>query len=205
MATSLSQACTPATFNPSLFGADILGIQATVKSASCTTLENTDGIHPAFCNVAVLYTHPGQHDYITIEEWLPLDNWNGRFLAVGGGGWSPGRGAVGLPGLMAGLDAGFVTVTTDAGLADNSTLAAPWALLSPGNVDLFALQNLMGLSLNDEVCQSIRLLSGYSFLWHHLLTYHSRLSLANYSLRASTAEHLAFHIGMAARRGVDKA
>lgn len=153
MATSLSQACTPATFNPSLFGADILAIQATVVRGlgSNITLENLDGIHPAFCNVTVSYTHPGQHDYITIEEWLPLDDWNGRFLAVGGGGWSPGRGTVGLPAMMTGLDAGFVTVATDAGLADNSPLAAPWALLSPGNVNLFALQNLMEVSLNDEV------------------------------------------------------
>lgn len=150
------------------------------------------------------YTHPGKHEYITIEEWLPLDGWNGRFLAVGGGGWSPGRGTVGLPGMMNSLDAGFVTVTTDARLADNSPLAAPWALLSPGNGDLFALQNLMEVSLNDEVCKRTQSRSAYSFFWHHLVEI-SRLLLANHSSRASTAEDLTFHIGTAARREVDKA
>lgn len=52
---------------------------------------------------------------------------------------------------MAGVIAdGYATITTDAGLG-NALDATPWALLSPGNVNLYALQNLASVSLEDEV------------------------------------------------------
>lgn len=143
------EACSPGTFNPpSLFGAEILAIDANVVS---------DYVHPAlpdttlqaFCNVTVTYTHPGQNDKIGVEVWLPIDSYNGRLKAVGGGGWSPGRSAVAWPLMADAILEEFATVTTDAGLV-NDGQHIPWALLSPGNVDLFSLQNFASVSLNDE-------------------------------------------------------
>jgi hypothetical protein len=47
------------------------------------------------------------------------------------------------------LGEGYVASTTDAGLG-LSYVPDPWALNSPGNVDMYALQNLAAVSLNDQ-------------------------------------------------------
>src|SRR5881275_1307883 len=41
---------------------------------------------PAFCRVAATLT-PSKDSDIKIEVWLPSDGWNGKFQAVGNGGW----------------------------------------------------------------------------------------------------------------------
>jgi hypothetical protein len=151
MGDSLITACSPETFSPSVFGAEILAVDANVVSG-LTAPENPDAVVQDFCNVTVSYTHPGQNDHVIVEAWLPIEDYNQRFKAVGGGGWSPGR-TPGMIMLMAeALNEGYATITTDAGLVGNDGPVAPWALLSPGNVDLFSLQNLASVSLNDEVC-----------------------------------------------------
>lgn len=45
---------------------------------------------------------------------------------------------------------GYATLTTDAGLG-GAPDPIPWALLSPGNVNLYLLQNLASVSLEDGV------------------------------------------------------
>lgn len=44
---------------------------------------------PARCNVRAALT-PSSDSQIEIELWLPVENWNGKFEAVGNGGWSGG-------------------------------------------------------------------------------------------------------------------
>ena len=158
--TSLITSCVPSTFSPSLFGASILSLSASpVVNASAyvpgeyrftqPTVNLTDA---TYCNVTVTYTHPGQNDSIIVEAWLPIESppWNGRLQAVGGAGWQAGRiSPVTYIAMQGAIADGYATITTDAGLG-NTAEASPWALLSPGNVDLYALQNLASVSLKDE-------------------------------------------------------
>ncbi|SCO92607.1 related to feruloyl esterase B precursor [Fusarium oxysporum] len=154
---SLAEACTATSFNPSLFGADILGLEANlVTNYSSSVAEAYRYVAPAtelrnatFCNVTVTYTHPGQNDTINVEAWLPVDDWNGRFQAVGGGGWVAGRFFLSYEAMKGALAEGFATITTDAGLGDAQD-STPWALASPGNVNLYNLQNLASVSVEDE-------------------------------------------------------
>jgi hypothetical protein len=149
--------CTAATFGtPTLYGGEILSVLASlVSNYSRNVPEAYNFNHPgidvrnaSFCNVTVTYTHPGQNDNINVEAWLPIDNWNGRFQAIGGGGWVAGRFILTDFGMSGAIGEGYATITTDAGLGIAMD-PSPWALLSPGNLDLYALQNLGSVSLND--------------------------------------------------------
>jgi hypothetical protein len=42
---------------------------------------------PAFCRVAATI-RPSSDSDIKVEVWLPLAGWNGKFQAVGNGGWA---------------------------------------------------------------------------------------------------------------------
>ncbi|KAH7407995.1 Tannase/feruloyl esterase [Cadophora sp. MPI-SDFR-AT-0126] len=97
-----------------------------------------------FCNVSITYTHPGQQDTIKTQIWLP-DVWNERFLGNGGGGWTGGYFD---PSLAWAISEGYSAGSTDGGHS-SSTPASEWGLLSPGNVNLYNLQNLASVSLND--------------------------------------------------------
>lgn len=121
---------------PSVYGASILSV-----SAFESTLESTS---VGFCNVTFTYTHPGQNDLIQV--WLGLPNvWNGRFQGVGGGGWVTGVPSQMVPAILR----GYAAVSTDGGHDAFSQTADSWALVSPGNVNLYALQNFASVTLND--------------------------------------------------------
>ena len=66
---------------------------------------------PAFCRVAATLT-PTKESDITIEVWLPQSGWNGKFQAVGNGGWN---GNIDTNALAAGLRRGYATASTDTG------------------------------------------------------------------------------------------
>jgi len=66
---------------------------------------------PPFCRVEITLT-PTKDSEIQTEVWLPEGNWNGKYLAVGNGGWG---GSIDY-GLMAvGLRRGYATSGTDDG------------------------------------------------------------------------------------------
>src|SRR5919106_430542 len=66
---------------------------------------------PAFCRVAATLTPTPESD-IKIEVWLPASGWNGKFQAVGNGGWN---GNIDTNALAAGLRRGYATASTDTG------------------------------------------------------------------------------------------
>src|SRR5438552_7646160 len=66
---------------------------------------------PAFCRVAATLK-PSTDSDIKIEVWLPASNWNGKFEAVGNGGWN---GNIDQNALATGLRRGYATASTDTG------------------------------------------------------------------------------------------
>ena len=155
----MALACVPATFgNITWFGAEVKSVEAilvtnysiSVPSSVRFTQPAVEVDNASFCNVTVSYTHPGQNDTVIVETWLPSEGWNGRLQAVGGGGMVAGRWDDFYHAMAGAIADGYATVTTDAGLG-NALDATSWALLSPGNVNLYALQNLASVSLEDEV------------------------------------------------------
>ena len=65
----------------------------------------------AFCRVAATLTPTSDSD-IKAEVWLPASNWNGKYQAVGSGGWA---GAISYPAMAAAVTAGYATASTDTG------------------------------------------------------------------------------------------
>ena len=68
---------------------------------------------PEFCRVAATLT-PSSDSDIKVEVWLPTANWNGKFQAVGNGGWA---GVISYPAMADAIRAGYATASTDTGHA----------------------------------------------------------------------------------------
>jgi feruloyl esterase len=83
----------------------------------------------AFCRVKVEAT-PTTDSNIQIEVWLPVANWNGRFQALGNGGFA---GEIDFGGLARALDSNSAAAGTDTGhFADG--IDAGWALHHPEKI-----------------------------------------------------------------------
>ena len=68
---------------------------------------------PSFCRIAATL-RPSNDSDIKIEVWLPLAGWNGKFQAVGNGGWA---GTISYPAMSRALEHGYATSSTDTGHA----------------------------------------------------------------------------------------
>jgi feruloyl esterase len=66
---------------------------------------------PAHCRVAATIK-PTPDSHIDIEVWMPAANWNGKFQAVGNGGWA---GVISYSAMAAALQNGYATASTDTG------------------------------------------------------------------------------------------
>jgi feruloyl esterase len=66
---------------------------------------------PAFCRVAATLKPTSDSD-IKVEVWLPVSNWNGKYQAVGNGGWA---GSILYAALGEALKRGYATSSTDTG------------------------------------------------------------------------------------------
>ena len=56
-----------------------------------------------FCQVSVTLTHSGTGDAVNNRIWLPLKEWNGRFLGVGGEGYAAGVWSLLSPAVQRGI------------------------------------------------------------------------------------------------------
>ncbi len=66
---------------------------------------------PAFCRIAATLRPTSDSD-IRIEVWLPASGWNGKFQAVGNGGWA---GTISYREMAEALRLGYATASTDTG------------------------------------------------------------------------------------------
>jgi feruloyl esterase len=82
---------------------------------------------PAFCRVTATLT-PSSDSDIKTEIWLPAANWNGKFQAVGNGGWA---GTIPYTAIAAALASGYAAAGTDTGHTGNN---ADFALGHPEKV-----------------------------------------------------------------------
>ena len=64
---------------------------------------------PAFCRAAAGLT-PSSDSDIKVEVWLPASGWNGKYQAVGNGGWA---GTIGYAAMARALARGYATSGTD--------------------------------------------------------------------------------------------
>ena len=88
-------------------GAAAAGGRAGGRGAPANPFSNT----PAFCRVTATLTPSADSD-IKAEVWLPASGWNGKYEAVGGGGWA---GVISYPAMAAAVTAGYATASTDTG------------------------------------------------------------------------------------------
>lgn len=89
---------------------------------------------PEHCRVTAVLT-PSSDSHIEMELWLPTTTWNGKFQAVGNGGWA---GNINTRGMIPALTAGFATASTDTGHRGGGGDTAEFALGHPERVTDFA-------------------------------------------------------------------
>lgn len=97
---------------------------------------------PAFCRVAATLT-PSSDSDIRIEVWLPLEGWNGKYRAVGNGGWA---GSLSYEGMSDALRSGYATSSTDTGHTGNGGDAS-FALGHPEKLIDFAYRSVHEMAL----------------------------------------------------------
>src|SRR5262245_62157161 len=94
---------------------------------------------PAHCRVAAVL-QPSSDSHIEMELWMPSENWNGKFLAVGNGGWA---GNIETGAMAAGLTRGYATASNDTGHKGGSAF---FALGHPEKIVEFGYRALHGIA-----------------------------------------------------------
>ena len=96
---------------------------------------------PAHCRVAATLT-PVPGSRIMIEILMPAENWNGKFQAVGNGGWA---GTISRGAMAEAVKAGYATASTDTGHQGGQ--GAEFALGQPERVTDFAYRSVHEMTL----------------------------------------------------------
>jgi feruloyl esterase len=105
-------------------------------------VEPASGSAPAACRVTATVTHPPAGDAVKVYLGLPLQNWNGRFQGVGGGGFSGGN----PNGVRAPMLAGYAGGSTDTGHEGGS---GSFALDATGRLDWMRIRDNAYLGIHD--------------------------------------------------------
>src|SRR5215510_5829618 len=104
---------------------------------------------PAHCRVQVVLK-PSTDSHIEMEVWLPAENWNGKFEAVGNGGWA---GNISYPALASALQEGYATASNDTGHKGGN---AAFAIGHPEKLIDFAYR-----AVHEMTVQSKSIISSY--------------------------------------------
>ncbi|KAF2018593.1 tannase and feruloyl esterase [Aaosphaeria arxii CBS 175.79] len=153
--------CLPSTFSSlAIPGASINNISAAVvtnytASAPLFSKPNHGAIGPVqvdFCNVTVSHKHDGHDEAILTQVWLPIDTWNGRLQATGGGGFITGLGAEYVVQMDGAIAEGYAAAATNAGIyavQSGGDDVASWALDDTGKINMHKLEDFVYRSLGD--------------------------------------------------------
>jgi feruloyl esterase len=98
---------------------------------------------PAFCRVAAT-VKPSSDSDVKVEVWLPASGWNGKFQAVGNGGWA---GTISYPALAAAVAAGYAGASTDTGHVGND---ADFALGHPEKLIDFGYRSIHEMAVQGK-------------------------------------------------------
>jgi feruloyl esterase len=98
---------------------------------------------PGFCRVQATLT-PSSDSHIEMELWMPSENWNGKFLAVGNGGWA---GNIETSAMAAGLAKGYATASNDTGHKGGS---ASFAVDHPDKLIDFGYRSMHEMALQSK-------------------------------------------------------
>lgn len=102
---------------------------------------------PAHCRVKMVLT-PSDDSNINVELWLPTDSWNGKFLAVGNGGWA---GSIqGYRDMQTALERGYATAATDTGHSEADGPVGMFALGHPEKIVDFAFRALHDMTVKSK-------------------------------------------------------
>jgi feruloyl esterase len=108
---------------------------------------------PEHCRVEMVLS-PTPDSHINVELWLPVAGWNGKFLAVGNGGWA---GSIqGYGDMQAALIRGYATAATDTGHSAADGPAGMFALGHPEKIVDFAFR-----AVHDMAVKSKRVIAAY--------------------------------------------
>ncbi|OLN97113.1 putative feruloyl esterase-like protein 1 [Colletotrichum chlorophyti] len=166
--------CSPDTFDfpRELEGADPISVSATEvrdlefdpKSPEGRAAIPKSGV--SFCNVTVKYAHTGCDDTTQVQVWLPSAKaWNGRFVGVGGGGYSAGQfGSEMVVSRVAQGYAGMCLLpasATDAGHDHRTWQEASWALNKDGTINERLLVNYAHVSVHEMTIIAKALVAQY--------------------------------------------
>lgn len=102
---------------------------------------------PAHCRVTMVL-EPSADSNIGVELWMPLEGWNGKFLAVGNGGWA---GAIqGYADMQDALRRGYATAATDTGHSAADGPAGMFALGHPEKLVDFAYRAVHDMTVKSK-------------------------------------------------------
>ncbi|MDT8398584.1 MAG: tannase/feruloyl esterase family alpha/beta hydrolase [Pseudomonadales bacterium] len=97
---------------------------------------------PAHCRIAAVLS-PSDDSRIAMELWLPTQ-WNGKFLALGNGGWA---GSISFSAMAIGLQAGYAVASNDTGHQGGS---AAFALGHPEKLVDFAYRSMHAMAVQSK-------------------------------------------------------
>ncbi|CAH0018989.1 unnamed protein product [Clonostachys rhizophaga] len=121
------------------------------KVVSVKSVESTiayQGASKSICNVTVVTSHSCATDHVYNYFWLPLEEWDGRLVVMGGGNFATMDSGQFGP-LIAG---GYVSAATEGGLSLNGTIdpgLGGWIAKADGTVNQGLFKNFAYRALHD--------------------------------------------------------